>query len=115
MKEVCTLDKKYLNFAKSYIIIRLRKQFVKKKAAGNSLPLYVVPQLLFAEGHTVGALILGGVALVGAHHNAVQGAVILLFAVMGALVHRTFDGLIGMTVHKIASFLLNSEVVCFRK
>ena len=104
MKEICTLDKKYLNFAKSYIIIRLRKQFVKKKAAGNSLPLFAVPQLLFAEGHTVGALILGGVSLVGTHLDAVQRAVVLGVAVVGALGHGALDALVRMAVHKFPSF-----------
>ena len=55
--------------------------------------------LLLAEGHAVGALVLGGVALMGAHHDAVQGAVVLLFTMVCALVYGAFDGLVGMTVH----------------
>ena len=56
-------------------------------------------QLLLAEGHAVGALILSGVALVGAHHDLIQRAVVLLFTVMCTLVDGAFDGLVGMAVH----------------
>ena len=59
------------------------------------------------EGHTVGALVHSGIALVGAHQDPVQGAVILAAAVMGALVHGAFDALIGMTIH--CFFLLLNE------
>ena len=55
--------------------------------------------LLLAEGHAVGALILSGVALVGAHHDLIQRAVVLLFPVMCTLVDGAFDGLVGMAVH----------------
>ena len=51
------------------------------------------------EGHTVGALVHSGIALVGAHQDPVQGAVILAAAVMGALVHGAFNGLVGVTIH----------------
>ena len=57
---------------------------------GRSLPV---------EGHAVGALIHGGIALVGAHQNPIQGAVILTVAVVGALVHGALNGLVGMTIH----------------
>ena len=57
---------------------------------GNSLPV---------EGHAVGALIHSGIALVGTHQNPVQGAVILAAAVMGALMHGAFNGLVGVTIH----------------
>ena len=59
------------------------------------------------EGLAVGALIHGGVYFVGAHQNAVQRAVVLVFAVMGALVHGAFNALIGMTIH--CFFLLLNE------
>ena len=51
------------------------------------------------EGHAVGALIHSGIALVGTHQNPVQGAVILAAAVMGALMHGAFNGLVGVTIH----------------
>ena len=59
------------------------------------------------EGLAVGALIHGGVYFVGAHQNAVQRAVVLVFAVMSTLVHGAFDALIGMTIH--CFFLLLNE------
>ena len=59
------------------------------------------------EGLAVGALIHGGVYLVGAHQNAVQRAVVLFFAVMGALVHGALNALVGMTIH--CFFLLLNE------
>ena len=61
--------------------------------------------LLFAEGHAVGALIHGGVALVGAHPDLVQGAVVGLAAVVGAGDHSAFDGLVGMAIHDIRLLL----------
>ena len=59
------------------------------------------------EGLAVGALIHGGVYFMSAHQNSVQRAVVLVFAVMGALVHGAFDALIGMTIH--CFFLLLNE------
>ena len=60
--------------------------------------------LLLSEGHAVGALILSGVALVGTHHDLIQGAVVLVVAVVGAGAHGAFDGFVGMAIHKKASF-----------
>ncbi len=57
-----------------------------------------------AEGHTVGALVHGGVALMGTDVDFVQGAVILGVAVVGAGDDGTLDALVGMTIHD--SFLL---------
>ena len=68
--------------------------------------------LLLAEGHAVGALILGGICLVGTHGDAVQRTVVFLLAVMGALADGTFDGLVGMAVHKKPPLNLDSEAVC---
>ena len=51
------------------------------------------------EGHTVGALIHGGIALVGTHQDPVQGAVVLAAAVMAALVYGTLNGLVCVTIH----------------
>ena len=56
--------------------------------------------LAHPEGLAVRALIHGGAGLVGAHQNPIQGAVVLLVAVVGALRHRALDTLIGMTIHK---------------
>ena len=52
--------------------------------------------LLLAEGHTVSALVLGGVGLVGAHHDPVQGAVVGVLGVVGALLDGTLDALVGV-------------------
>lgn len=51
--------------------------------------------LLLPEGLAIRALILGGVVLVGAHQDAVQGAVIVAAAVVGALLHGTGDAVVG--------------------
>lgn len=66
---------------------------------------------LFTEGFTVGALVHGGIQLVGTHQNAVQGAIVLVFAMMRALLDGTLDALIGMTVHLASSFDLDSGIV----
>ena len=55
--------------------------------------------LLLTEGHAVGALIDGGVGLMGAHQNAVQGAVVLVVTVVCTLLNGALNGLIGMTIH----------------
>ena len=52
--------------------------------------------LLLAEGHAVGALILGGVALVSAHQNALQGAVVTGAGMVGALMDGALDALVGI-------------------
>ena len=52
--------------------------------------------LLLPEGEAVGTLVLGGVALVGAHHDPVQGAVVGGLGVVGALLDGTLDALVGV-------------------
>ena len=47
----------------------------------------------------------------GAHQDLIQRAVVLVAAVMSTLLDGTFDTLVGMTVHKKASFELDSELV----
>lgn len=74
----------------------------EKKRQLKKLPLFFQERffrLLLAEGHTVSTLILGGIALVGAHADPIQGAVIFLLAVVCALMDGAFDGLVGMAVH----------------
>ena len=67
---------------------------------------YILPHdlSLLAEGLAVGALIHGGVHLMGAHQNAIQGAIVLAVAVVCALLHGAFDALVGVAFHR--SFLL---------
>ena len=51
----------------------------------------------------------------GAHQDAVQGTVVLVLTVVGTLTDGTLDGLVGMTIHKKASFCYgygNSLVRC---
>ena len=51
------------------------------------------------EGLAVGALIHGRIYFVSAHQNSVQGAVVLVFAVMSALMHGALNALVGVTIH----------------
>ena len=67
--------------------------------------------LLLAEGHAVGALVHGGAALVGAHQNTLQGAVVLAVTVMGAAADGALDALVGMAVHSCSSFLFDTTLV----
>ena len=52
-----------------------------------------------AEGLAVGALVLGGVSLVGTHLDTVQRAVVLGVAVVCAGLDGAFDALVCMAVH----------------
>ena len=61
-------------------------------------------RLLLAEGLAVGALVLGGIHLVGTHQDPVQRTVVLILAVISALLDGAFDALVGMAIHKNASF-----------
>ena len=56
-------------------------------------------QLLLAERLAVGALICSGIDFVGAHQDLVQGTVVLVTAVMGALLNSALNALVCMTVH----------------
>ena len=67
--------------------------------------------LLLAEGHAVGALVLGGVGLMGAYKDLVQGAVVGLVAVMGTLGNGALDALICFAVHNADLLFLNSALV----
>ena len=60
--------------------------------------------LLLAEGLAVGTLVHGGVHLMGAHQDLVQGAVVLTLAVVGTLLDGTLDRLVGIAIHN--EFLL---------
>ena len=70
----------------------------------KKLPLFFRTALLLAEGHAVSALVLGGICLMGTNHDPVQGAIVLVLAMVGALADSAFDGFVGMAVHKKASF-----------
>ena len=64
-------------------------------------------QLLHPEGLAVGALVLSGVSLVGAHQDTIQGAVVAVGAVVSALLNGAFDALVSLTIH--CQFLLFSD------
>ena len=74
----------------------------EQKDRGSGLPSRSVC-LLLPEGLAVGTLICSGVHFVGTNQNVLQGAVVLILAVMGTLLNGTFDTLIG-AIHW--SFLL---------
>ena len=72
---------------------RKRADFLYRKSIGES-------QL---EGFAVGALVHSRICFVGAHGDAVQGAVILIGTMVGALLNSAFDGRIcfaGLTGHR---------------
>ena len=58
-------------------------------------------RLLCPEGLAVGTLVFGGVVLVGAHQNPVQGAVVFGVTVVGAGLNGAFDAFVGMAIHKL--------------
>ena len=65
--------------------------------------------LLLAEGHAVGALIHGGVALMGTDQNAVQSTVILILAVVCTLVNSALNALVSLVVHICSSFFVDRD------
>ena len=67
--------------------------------------------LLFAEALAVGTLIHGGVGLVGAYQNLIQGAVVFAGAVVRTLLDGAFNAFVGMTAHTFSLLLLSSRVV----
>ena len=56
--------------------------------------------LLLAERLAVGALVFGGVHLMGTDQDPVQRAVVFILAMVSALLDSTFDAFICVTVHK---------------
>ena len=68
--------------------------FVKKKRCGKISGIGV------SEGLAVGALVHGGVCLVGTNQDAFQGAEVCILAVMGALCNGAFNALVCMAVHE---------------
>ena len=78
-----------------------RQPFGKENAAAAAAAFDF---LLPAEGLAVSALILSRIHFMGAHQNAVQGAIVLAVAVVCTLLNGAFDALICMTVHISSSF-----------
>lgn len=67
--------------------------------------------LFLAEGLAVGALVHGGITLMGANQNAVQSAVIAVRAVVCTLMHGTFDALICFAIHNVSSFSYDRDSI----
>jgi hypothetical protein len=60
---------------------------------------------LLTEGLAVGALVHGGICLMGAYQNPLQGAEIGILAVMCALLDSTLNALVCMTIHSLMILL----------
>ena len=56
-------------------------------------------KLLFAERLAVSTLVHSRILLVGAHHNAVQRAVVFGGAVVCTLLYGAFDALVCLAIH----------------
>ena len=98
MKKLCIRIKRNINSGNYLLVIASSGRFVKQNCGSfrcRGCPV----QLLLAEGHAVGALVHGGIHLMGANQNLVQGAVVLVAAMMGALSDGTFDTLVSMAIH----------------
>ena len=97
MKKMCTLGKRIFNEYLTIIsYLRQEKKRQQKAAAQRALAL--------TERLAVGALILCGIGFVGAHQNPVQRTVVFAVAVISTGLDGAFDALVGMTIHKYASF-----------
>ena len=110
MKKLCIIKKRNINSGRYANIITAEIGFVKENCGSRSCRNTTV-QLLLAEGHAVGALVHGGIHLMGANQNLVQGAVVLVAAMMGTLLDGAFDALVCMAVHMRSSFALVSGIV----
>ena len=55
---------------------------------------------LLAEGLAVGALVHGGIGLMSTNQDPVQGAVVLIVAVVSALLDGALDALVCIAIHR---------------
>ena len=111
MKKLCIGKKRNINSGSYDNMIASEGRFVKENCGSDCCRNIPGRSLLFAEGHAVGALIHGGIHLMGTNHDLIQGAVVLVITMVGALLDSTFDALVCMTVHRKASFDLTSPIV----
>ena len=68
--------------------------------------------LFLAEGLAIGALVSGGVCLMGTHLDPLQGAVVRIAAVISALLNSTGDALVCVTVHGFFLLFFRLGTVC---
>lgn len=72
--------------------------------------------LLFLKTKTIGALFHRGIALMGAHLDLRQRAVVFALAMMGTLADGTGNGLVGiMTVHAFILLYFGEASICRSK
>ena len=115
MKILCTIPKRNLNnFVKKRIllIIPANAATVKDFPLKMRRPKPPLQRLLLAEGLAVSALVHSRIGLVGTYHNTLQGAVVCILAMMGALSDSTLDTLVSMAAHIPFLLLLDSAIVC---
>ena len=74
---------------------------------------YIHPfSLLSVKGHTIRALLCSRIALVSADHDTLQGAVVLIAAMMLALRDSALDAAICVFVHCFPSLCFVARLVC---
>ena len=92
-----------LIFLHFYIFCSIRQEKLRRKNRRSAL------FLLFAEGHAVGALVLGGAGLMSTYQDPVQRAVVCGLTVVGALLDGALDALVCVVVHGVSSFFRNGD------
>lgn len=88
-----------------FLCLRQEKCAAEHSAAQKGTAFF---PLFHPERLAVGALIHGGICLVGTYQDSIQRAVVLRVTVVGALGNGAFDALVGMTAHNIPSFFSQS-------
>ena len=83
---------------------------VKRKIRRQSPP-YLRFSLL-AEGLTVGALVHGGICLMGTYQDPLQRAEISILAMVGALLNGTLNALVCMAIHGYILLLFMMGLDC---
>ena len=96
MTKICRIPKRFFNYDTSFSPFRQETEYLGPVAWATGP---YKGELFLFKGHTVGALVHGGVGLMGTHHDPLQRAVVLSVAVVSALGNGAFDALVGMTVH----------------